>query len=157
MNNDYDTLDAETQRILRSLDRAAGDLRRGQGLFVFDSKGRFESTKGAQSIESSTTGLLIFSLDHADSSQLNAIMSGENGKGQLLLTAMRAFRLGLASDTDGSDISVTMPPSASLDWARFVALANWDDRSPPSTAAECYMSALARASAALCMPSTPMK
>lgn len=156
MNNDYDTLDAETQRILRSLDRAAGDLRRGQGLFVFDSKGRFESTKSVQSIESSTTGLLIFSLDHADSSQLNAIMSGENGKGQLLLTAMRAFRLGLASNTDGGDISVTMPPSASLDWARFVALANWDDRSPPSTAfreaSPLAVAALKLCKSAACLP-----
>ena len=52
MTNDYETLDAITQRILRSLDRAAGDLRRGQGLFMHESGTRFESVKFSQSLDS---------------------------------------------------------------------------------------------------------
>ena len=156
MNTDYDALDAGTQRILRSLDRATGDLRRGQGLFLYDSAGRFESGKTPHIVESSAPGLLVFSLDHADSTQLEAIMGGENGKGQLLLTGMRARRLGLTDPTDQTDVAITMPPSASLDWARFVALANWDDRSPPSTAhrtaSALAVAALKLTKSASCLP-----
>ena len=156
MKHDYDALDAETQRILRSLDRAAGDLRRGQGLFLFESKARFESGSVPYSVESSTSGLLVFSLDHADSTQVRAIMGSENAKGQLLLTAMRAHRLGLTSTSEAADVAVTMPPSASLDWARFVALANWDDRDPPSTAhrpaSSLGVAALKLSKSASCLP-----
>ena len=146
MNTDYDTFDAETQRILRSLDRAAGDLRRGQGLFLYDTPSRVESVKTAQSPETSVNGLLIFSLDHAESTELNLIMRPGAGNGQLLLTAMRAHRLGLSEGETAYDVSITLPPSASLDWARFVALARWDQREAPSTA---YRQATAVASAAL--------
>lgn len=134
MNTDYDTFDAETQRILRSLDRAAGDLRRGQGLFLYESKSRFESENSSYLLDSGTAGLLVFSLDHAESRELNLVVRPDSGSGQLLLTAMRAHRLGLAEDTAGDDISITLPPSASMDWARFVALAKWDQREAPSTA-----------------------
>lgn len=156
MNHDYDTLDPETQRILRSLDRAAGDLRRGQGLFLFDSKNRFESGQSMHSVESSTSGLLVFSLDHADSVQLTTVMGSDHAKGQLLLTAIRAQRLGLTSTSEDTDVAITMPPSASLDWARFVALANWDDRDPPSTAhraaSSLAVAALKLAKSASCLP-----
>jgi len=156
MNNDYGTFDAETQRILRSLDRAAGDLRRGQGLFFFDSSSRFESSLHPQSVDSTASGLLIFSLDHAESAALNTILGAGTGQGQLLLTAMRAHRLGLADDTTGPDISITLPPSASLDWARFVALARWDEREAPSTAfrdaSKLDTAALKLAKSAACLP-----
>jgi len=156
MTSDYETLDAITQRILRSLDRAAGDLRRGQGLFMHESGTRFESVKFSQSLDSSVKGLLVFSLDHADSSTMKLIAGQKNGAGQLLLTGMRAHRLGLAPDTTGPDISITLPPSASLDWARFVALANWDEREAPSTAhreaSVLGVAALKLAKSAPCLP-----
>lgn len=110
MNNDYGTLDAETQRILRSLDRAAGDLRRGQALFFFESDRRVESSVRAESLDSTASGLLVFSLDHAESSALNTVLGPEAGQGQLLLTAMRAHRLGLTAGTNGPDVSITLPP-----------------------------------------------
>lgn len=144
-------MDAITQRILRSLDRATGDLRRGQGLFLYESDGRVESLDFSQSLESSTSGLLVFSVDHADSRVLEMIQQPGGSPGQLLVTAMRAHRLGLAEDTLGPDISISLPPSASLDWARFVALANWDDRTPPSAA---HRNASASGTAALKLAKT---
>ena len=156
MNNDYGTLDAETQRILRSLDRAAGDLRRGQALFFFESDRRVESSVRAESLDSTASGLLVFSLDHAESSALNTVLGPEAGQGQLLLTAMRAHRLGLTAGTNGPDVSITLPPSASLDWAKFVALANWDEREAPSTAfreaSKLDVAALKLTKSASCLP-----
>lgn len=156
MNNDYGTLDAETQRILRSLDRAAGDLRRGQALFFFESDRRVESSVCAESPDSTASGLLVFSLDHAESSALNTVLGPEAGQGQLLLTAMRAHRLGLTAGTNGPDVSITLPPSASLDWAKFVALANWDEREAPSTAfreaSKLDVAALKLTKSASCLP-----
>ena len=156
MNNDYGTLDAETQRILRSLDRAAGDLRRGQALFFFESDRRVESSVRAESPDSTASGLLVFSLDHAESSALNTVLGPEAGQGQLLLTAMRAHRLGLTAGTNGPDVSITLPPSASLDWAKFVALANWDEREAPSTAfreaSKLDVAALKLTKSASCLP-----
>ncbi len=156
MNNDYGTLDAETQRILRSLDRAAGDLRRGQALFFFESDRRVESSVRAESLDSTASGLLAFSLDHAESSALNTVLGPEAGQGQLLLTAMRAHRLGLTAGTNGPDVSITLPPSASLDWAKFVALANWDEREAPSTAfreaSKLDVAALKLTKSASCLP-----
>ena len=156
MNNDYDTLDAGTQRILRSLDRAAGDLRRGQALFFFESDRRVESSVRAESLDSTASGLLVFSLDHAESSALNTVLGPEAGQGQLLLTAMRAHRLGLTAGTNGPDVSITLPPSASLDWAKFVALANWDEREAPSTAfreaSKLDVAALKLTKSASCLP-----
>ncbi|MGB0824152.1 MAG: hypothetical protein ACPGSK_08455, partial [Alphaproteobacteria bacterium] len=74
-----------------------------------------------------TPGLLIFSLDHADADTLALVQQQGSTPGQLLLTGPRAQALGLASDK-GAGIAVTLPPSASLDWAMFLAIASWDER-----------------------------
>lgn len=157
MNNDYDTLDPSTQKILRSLNRAAGDLRRGQALFLSDSKDGVESVNGGSGLSGSTPGLLIFSLDHADSTTFDLLASARPKKAvQLVLTGMRAHRLGLSAHADGRDIAVTLPPTAGLDWARFIAMANWEEREAPSTAVEeasvLGVAALKLAKSAACLP-----
>ena len=121
------SLRAQDQRILRALDRAAGDLRRGEAVFVFDgSSGVAAGSDGARP-PGDTPGLLIFSLDHADADTLALVQQQGSTPGQLLLTGPRAQALGLASDK-GAGIAVTLPPSASLDWAMFLAIASWDER-----------------------------
>lgn len=121
------SLSAQDQRILRALDRAAGDLRRGEAVFVFDgSSGVAVGSDGARP-PGDTPGLLIFSLDHADADTLAMVQQQGSTPGQLLLTGPRAQALGLASDK-GAGIAVTLPPSASLDWAMFLAIASWDER-----------------------------
>ena len=121
------SLSAQDQRILRALDRAAGDLRRGEAVFVFDgSSGVAAGSDGARP-PGDTPGLLIFSLDHADADTLALVQQQGSTPGQLLLTGPRAQALGLASDK-GAGIAVTLPPSASLDWAMFLAIASWDER-----------------------------
>ena len=120
------SLSAQDQRILRALDRAAGDLRRGEAVFVFDgSSGVAAGSDGARP-PGDTPGLLIFSLDHADADTLALVQQQGSTPGQLLLTGPRAQALGLASDK-GAGIAVTLPPSASLDWAMFLAIASWDE------------------------------
>ena len=125
-------------------------------MFFFESDRRVESSVRAESLDSTASGLLVFSLDHAESSALNTVLGPEAGQGQLLLTAMRAHRLGLTAGTNGPDVSITLPPSASLDWAKFVALANWDEREAPSTAfreaSKLDVAALKLTKSASCLP-----
>ncbi|MGB0482231.1 MAG: GTP cyclohydrolase II RibA, partial [Alphaproteobacteria bacterium] len=96
-------------------------------MFVFDgSSGVAAGSDGARP-PGDTPGLLIFSLDHADADTLALVQQQGSTPSQLLLTGPRAQALGLASDK-GAGIAVTLPPSASLDWAMFLAIASWDER-----------------------------
>jgi len=132
------SLSAQDQRILRALDRAAGDLRRGEAVFVFDAENGVASASDSTRPYGDTTGLLVFSLDHADSDTLALVQDQGSPPGLLLLTGARAQALGLgdsgqsAGDGRTAGIAVTLPPSASLDWAMFVAIAGWDERERPS-------------------------
>ena len=131
MSLEKQSLSAQDQRTLRALDRAAGDLRRGEAVFVFDgAAGVAASTDGSRP-PGDAPGLLVFSLDHADADTLALVQRQGSSPGQLLLTGPRAQALGLASEK-GAGIAVTLPPSASLDWAMFVAMAGWDQRERPS-------------------------
>ena len=114
-------LSAQDQRILRALDRAAGDLRRGEAVFVFDGSAGVAVGSDDARPPGETPGLLVFSLDHADADTLALVQQRQGSSpGQLLLTGARAQALGLEAG-GGTGIAVTLPPSASLDWAMFVA------------------------------------
>ena len=150
------SLSAQDQKILRALDRAAGDLRRGEAVFVFDGSAGVAAGSDDARPPGETPGLLVFSLDHADADTL-ALVQQRHGSspGQLLLTGARAQALGLEAG-GGTGIAVTLPPSASLDWAMFVAMAGWDERERPSlshrTLGAAGSAALRLAKLAPCLP-----
>ena len=64
------SLSAQDQKILRALDRAAGDLRRGEAVFVFDGSAGVAAGSHDARPPGETPGLLVFSLDHADADTL---------------------------------------------------------------------------------------
>ncbi|HCH99203.1 MAG TPA: hypothetical protein DFJ59_00250, partial [Alphaproteobacteria bacterium] len=84
------SLSAQDQRILRALDRAAGDLRRGEAVFVFDGSSGVAAGTDSARPPGDTPGLLIFSLDHADADTLALVQQQGSTPGQLLLTGPRA-------------------------------------------------------------------
>lgn len=140
MTLDNRPLSVREQKTLRALDRAAGDLRRGEGVFVIDTVDGVARDQNDGEPAGNARGLLIFSLDHADAGTLALIRREDQHPGQLLLTGARAQALGLMSGSEeansrssdekpgimASGVGVFLPDSATLEWAQFVAMASWD-------------------------------